>query len=104
MQIYRDETFGPVAALIPFDSDTDITGMANDTIYGLAAYIYTSNIARAWSVAEALEYGMVSLNTPKMTGSPIPFGGYNQSGLGREGSRLGLDEFSQLKYFCWGQD
>jgi aspartate-semialdehyde dehydrogenase len=104
MQIYRDETFGPVAALIPFDSDTDITGMANDTIYGLAAYIYTSNIARAWSVAEALEYGMVSLNTPKMTGSPIPFGGYKQSGLGREGSRFGLDEFSQLKYFCWGQD
>ena len=104
MHIYRDETFGPVAPLIPFDSDTDIAGMANDTIYGLAAYIYTSNVTRAWGVAEALEYGMVSLNTPKMTGPPIPFGGYKQSGLGREGSRFGLDEFSQLKYFCWGQD
>jgi len=104
MLIYREETFGPVAPLIPFDRDTDITGMANDSIYGLAAYIYTSSVARAWDVAEALEYGMVALNTPKMTGPPVPFGGYKQSGLGREGSRFGLDEFTQLKYFCWRKD
>lgn len=101
MRIYREETFGPVAPLIRFDSHTDIVHAANDTIYGLAAYVYTDNVARAWEMFEALDYGMVALNTPKMTGPPIPFGGYKQSGLGREGSRFGLDEFSQLKYFCW---
>lgn len=101
MLVYNEETFGPVAPLTPFDDDVDIARAASDTIYGLAAYIYTSDIARAWDVAEALEYGMVALNTPRMTGAPIPFGGYKQSGLGREGSRLGLDEFSQFKYFCW---
>lgn len=104
MQVYREETFGPVAPLIPFDDDTDIAAKANDTIYGLAAYLYTQDVARAWRTAEALEYGMVALNTPKMTGAPIPFGGYKQSGLGRDGSRFGLDEFSELKYFCWSYE
>jgi succinate-semialdehyde dehydrogenase len=104
MLICKEETFGPVAPLIPFDDSMDIARSANDTIYGLAAYMYTSNVARAWDVAEALEYGMVALNTPKMTGAPIPFGGYKQSGLGREGSRFGLDEFSQIKYFCWAHN
>lgn len=102
MQIYRDETFGPIAPLIRFDDNSEIIGMANDTIYGLAAYIYTTDVARGWKVADALEYGMVALNTPKMTGAPIPFGGYKQSGLGREGSQFGLDEFTEMKYFCWG--
>lgn len=104
MLIYTEETFGPVAPLIPFDDSIDIARVASDTIYGLAAYIYTSDVDRAWDVAEALEYGMVALNTPKMTGAPIPFGGYKQSGLGREGSSLGLDEFSQTKYFCWARN
>jgi succinate-semialdehyde dehydrogenase len=101
MLVCKEETFGPIAPLISYDDEIDIARAANETIYGLAAYIYTSDIARAWDVAEALEYGMVALNTPRMTGAPIPFGGYKQSGLGREGSRLGLDEFTQTKYFCW---
>lgn len=103
MKIYHEETFGPVAPLVPFDDGMDITRLANDTIYGLAAYVYTRDVARVWDVVESLDYGIIAVNSPKMTGAPIPFGGYKQSGLGREGSRFGIEEFSQIKYFCWNR-
>lgn len=102
MKIFHEETFGPVAPIMAFDTEEEVTLLANDTIYGLAAYLYTRDIGCAWRVAEALEYGMIGLNTPKMTGAPIPFGGVKQSGLGREGSRHGLDDYSEIKYFCIG--
>lgn len=100
MDIYYQETFGPVAALIPFDDDDDIVAMANDSEYGLVAYLYTNDSKRTYRISAALNYGMVAVNTPKITGAPIPFGGVKQSGLGREGSRHGLEEFTELKYIC----
>ncbi len=100
MLITREETFGPVAALIPFDGEAEVVAAANDTEYGLAAYVFTRDLARAHRVADALEYGMVGINTVSMTGAPIPFGGIKQSGLGREGSRHGIEEFTELKYLC----
>jgi aspartate-semialdehyde dehydrogenase len=100
MQIYHEETFGPVAPVIPFDSEDEVIKKANDSEYGLAAYLYTNDQSRANRVANALEYGMVALNCVKITGAPIPFGGVKQSGLGREGSRHGMEEFTELKYVC----
>ncbi|MFH1805061.1 MAG: NAD-dependent succinate-semialdehyde dehydrogenase [Pseudomonadota bacterium] len=100
MQIYREETFGPVAAVLPFDDESDVIARANDSEYGLCAYLFTNDHSRANRVANALEYGMVALNCVKITGAPIPFGGVKQSGLGREGSRHGLEEFTELKYVC----
>jgi len=100
MAIYREETFGPVAAVTPFDDGDDIAAMANDTEYGLAAYLYTNDHTRVQRLIAALEYGMVAVNRVKMTGAPIPFGGVKQSGLGREGSRHGLEEYTELKYVC----
>jgi len=100
MDIYYQETFGPVAALIPFDDDDDIVAMANDSEYGLVAYLYTNDVKRTHRISAALNYGMVAVNTPKITGAPIPFGGTKQSGLGREGSRHGLEEFTEIKYIC----
>ncbi len=100
MAIYREETFGPVAGVTPFDDSDDIAAMANDTEYGLASYIYCDNLSRVHRLSAALEYGMVAVNCAKMTGPPIPFGGVKQSGLGREGSTHGLDEYSDLKYVC----
>lgn len=100
MAIYREETFGPVAGVTPFDDSDDIAAMANDSEYGLAGYIYSDNLSRVHRLSAALEYGMVAVNCVKMTGPPIPFGGIKQSGLGREGSMHGLDEYSELKYVC----
>jgi aspartate-semialdehyde dehydrogenase len=100
MAVYREETFGPVAGVTPFDDADDIAAMANDSEYGLASYIYSDNLSRVHRLSAALEYGMVAVNCVKMTGPPIPFGGVKQSGLGREGSRHGLDEYSELKYVC----
>ncbi|OKH88816.1 NAD-dependent succinate-semialdehyde dehydrogenase [Thalassospira sp. TSL5-1] len=100
MQIYHEETFGPVAPVIPFDNEDEVITRANDSEYGLAAYLYTNDHSRANRVANALEYGMVALNCVKITGAPIPFGGVKQSGLGREGSRHGMEEFTELKYVC----
>lgn len=100
MAIYREETFGPVAGVTPFDDSDDIAALANDTEYGLASYIYCNNLSRVHRLSAALEYGMVAVNCVKMTGPPIPFGGVKQSGLGREGSTHGLDEYSDLKYVC----
>jgi aspartate-semialdehyde dehydrogenase len=100
MRIMREETFGPVAAIAPFDSEAEVVARANDTEYGLAAYVFTHDLARAHRCADALEYGMVGVNAVQITGAPIPFGGVKHSGLGREGSRHGFDEYTELKYVC----
>jgi succinate-semialdehyde dehydrogenase/glutarate-semialdehyde dehydrogenase len=102
MQIFREETFGPVAPLIRFSSDAEVIELANRTEYGLASYFYSRDIGRIWRVAEALEYGMVGVNTGLITTEVAPFGGVKQSGLGREGSMYGIDEFVQVKYICFG--
>ncbi|MDR7032727.1 NAD-dependent succinate-semialdehyde dehydrogenase [Mesorhizobium sp. BE184] len=99
-EIMHDETFGPVAAVAPFDSEAEIIGRANATEYGLVAYVVTENGARQLRLARALDYGMVAINRVKITGAPIPFGGIKQSGLGREGSRYGIEAFTDLKYIC----
>ncbi|MCW1412800.1 NAD-dependent succinate-semialdehyde dehydrogenase [Rhizobium sp. 1AS11] len=98
--IMREETFGPVAAIAAFDTEDEVIARANDTEYGLVAYIVTENGARQMRLGRALEYGMVAVNRVKITGAPIPFGGWKQSGLGREGSRHGLEAFTELKYLC----
>ena len=100
MRIHREETFGPVAAVIPFDDGDDIAAMANDSEYGLAAYLFTNDARRIQRLTAALDYGMVAVNRVKMTGAPVPFGGVKQSGLGREGSRHGIEEFTEIKYVC----
>jgi len=102
MRIFHEETFGPVAPVARFRDEAEVVALANDTIWGLAAYFYSRDIGRVWRVAEALEYGMVAVNTPKMTGAAIPFGGVKQSGLGREGSKYGLDDYTEIKYVCMG--
>ncbi|MCP8894523.1 NAD-dependent succinate-semialdehyde dehydrogenase [Shinella daejeonensis] len=98
--IMREETFGPVAAVSAFDSEAEAIARANETEYGLVAYVVTENGARQMRLARALEYGMVAVNRAKITGSPVPFGGWKQSGLGREGARHGMEAFTELKYLC----
>lgn len=100
MKIAREETFGPVAPLFRFDTEEEAIAMANDTEFGLAAYFYTENVRRTWRVAEALEYGMVGHNTGMISNEVAPFGGIKQSGLGREGSHYGIDEYLEVKYLC----
>ena len=100
MLVAREETFGPLAPLFRFDTERDAIGMANDTEFGLAAYFYTRDLARAWRVAEALEYGIVGLNTGLISTEVAPFGGVKESGMGREGSRHGILEYTELKYLC----
>lgn len=100
MQLYRTEIFGPVTSILSFNSDEEAIKMANDTDYGLAAYIYTKDLSRAWRVSEQLEYGMVGVNETKISNEIAPFGGIKQSGIGREGGRYGLNEFLQIKYLC----
>ena len=97
-KITYEETFGPVAPLYKFSSEEEVIKMANDTPFGLASYFYSRDIGRIWRVAEALEYGMVGVNTGMTTKAEIPFGGIKESGLGREGSRYGLDEYLEIKY------
>jgi succinate-semialdehyde dehydrogenase/glutarate-semialdehyde dehydrogenase len=101
MKIFREETFGPVAPLIPFGSDEEAIELANRTEFGLASYFYSRDIGRAWRVAEALEYGMVGINTGLMVTEVAPFGGMKQSGIGREGSKYGIDEYVETKYLCF---
>jgi aspartate-semialdehyde dehydrogenase len=98
--IMREETFGPVAAVTVFDAEDEIIDRANATEYGLVAYVVTENGARQLRMGRALDYGMVAINRVKITGAPIPFGGVKQSGIGREGSRHGLEAFTDLKYLC----
>ncbi|MGB8420752.1 NAD-dependent succinate-semialdehyde dehydrogenase [Paraburkholderia sp.] len=102
MNIAHEETFGPVAAILPFDTEQEVLRRANNSEYGLAAYVYTTALNRAMRMSDGLEYGMVAINTPKFTGAPIPFGGWKQSGLGREGSLHGMHDYMEQKYTCFG--
>ena len=98
MRVAREETFGPVAPLFSFATEAEAIRMANDTEFGLAAYVYTRDLGRSWRVPEALEYGMVGLNTGLISTEVAPFGGIKESGMGREGSRYGLDDYLEIKY------
>jgi succinate-semialdehyde dehydrogenase/glutarate-semialdehyde dehydrogenase len=100
MLVAQEETFGPLAAVFPFDDEESAIEMANDTRYGLASYFYSQNLARVWRVADALEYGMVGINTGAISNAAAPFGGMKASGLGREGGHQGLDEYLETKYLC----
>jgi len=100
MLVTNDETFGPVAPLFRFTDEEDVIEQANDTIFGLASYFYANNLSRVWRVAEALEYGMVGVNTGLISTEVAPFGGVKQSGLGREGSHHGIEDYLELKYIC----
>ncbi len=100
MLVATDETFGPLAPIFTFDDEDDVVEQANDTIFGLAAYFYARDLGRVWRVAEALEYGMVGINTGLMATEVAPFGGVKQSGLGREGSHHGTEDYLEMKYLC----
>ncbi|WHO73497.1 NAD-dependent succinate-semialdehyde dehydrogenase [Rhizobium sp. BT03] len=102
MKVAREETFGPVAPLFRFETAEDVIAQANDTEFGLAAYFYAGDLKKVWRVAEALEYGMIGINTGIMSSETAPFGGIKQSGLGREGSRHGADDYLEMKYLCIG--
>jgi succinate-semialdehyde dehydrogenase / glutarate-semialdehyde dehydrogenase len=102
MRVAREETFGPLAPLFRFQTDDEVIALANDTEFGLAAYFYSRDIGRVWRVAEALEYGMVGINTGLISNEVAPFGGVKQSGLGREGSKYGIEEYLEIKYLCMG--
>ena len=102
MQCAREETFGPVAPLFRFKTEAEAIAMANDTEFGLAAYFFSRDVARCFRVGEALEYGMVGVNTGIMSNEVAPFGGVKQSGIGREGSKYGIEEYLEIKYLCFG--
>ncbi|PWE55696.1 succinate-semialdehyde dehydrogenase (NADP(+)) [Metarhizobium album] len=102
MMVAREETFGPVAPLFKFDTEEQVIEMANDTEFGLASYFYSKDVAKIFRVAEQLEYGMVGINTGLISTEVAPFGGIKQSGLGREGSKYGLEDYTELKYLCLG--
>ena len=102
MKVAREETFGPVAPLFRFYKDEDAVQFSNDTEFGLASYFYSRDIGRIWRVAEDLEYGMVGINTGLISNEVAPFGGMKQSGIGREGSHYGIDEYIEVKYLCFG--
>lgn len=102
MLCFREETFAPLAPIFKFENEQDVIQRANNTEFGLAAYIFTENLQRTFSVAEALQYGMVGINTGLISTTEAPFGGVKASGLGREGSKHGLDEYTELKYLCLG--
>jgi succinate-semialdehyde dehydrogenase/glutarate-semialdehyde dehydrogenase len=103
MVVAREETFGPVAPLFKFDTEADVIAMANDSEFGLAAYFYSRDMARIWRVSEALESGMVGVNTGLISTEVAPFGGVKQSGLGREGSKYGTEDYLEIKYVCMGE-
>lgn len=101
-RVATEETFGPVCALFKFKTEHEAIKLANDTEFGLAAYFFSNDVNRCWRVAEALEAGMIGINTGAISNAVAPFGGIKQSGIGREGSKHGLDEFTELKYLCFG--
>jgi len=101
MRVAREETFGPVAPLFRFTTEAEAIAMANDTEFGLAAYFYSRDVARCWRVGEALEYGMIGVNTGLISNEVAPFGGIKQSGLGREGSKYGIEDYLEIKYLCF---
>ena len=101
MRVAREETFGPVAPLFRFETEAEAVTMANATEFGLAAYFYSRDVARCWRVSEALEYGMVGINTGLMSNEVAPFGGIKQSGIGREGSKYGIEDYLEIKYLCF---
>ena len=101
MRVAREETFGPVAPLFRFETDEEAVRMANDTEFGLAAYFFTRDVARCWRMGEALEYGMVGINTGLISNEVAPFGGIKQSGIGREGSKYGIEDYLEIKYLCF---
>jgi len=101
MQVAREETFGPVAPLFRFDTEAEAVAMANAPEFGLAAYFYSRDVARCWRVGEALEYGMVGVNTGLISNEVAPFGGIKQSGIGREGSKHGIEDYLEIKYLCF---
>ncbi len=103
MKVAREETFGPVAPLFKFEDESDVIAQANDSEFGLAAYFYSNDHRRVWRVAEALETGMVGINTGLISTEVAPFGGVKQSGLGREGSKYGADDYLEIKYLCMGE-
>ncbi|AJE46255.1 NAD-dependent succinate-semialdehyde dehydrogenase [Celeribacter indicus] len=102
MKLAREETFGPLAPLVKFDTEDEVIGWANDSEFGLAGYFYTSDLNRAWRVGEALEVGMVGINTGAISTEMAPFGGVKQSGIGREGSKYGCDDYLEIKNLCFG--
>jgi succinate-semialdehyde dehydrogenase/glutarate-semialdehyde dehydrogenase len=102
MAVAHEETFGPVAPLFRFGDEAEAIRMANDTEFGLAAYFYSRDIGRIWRVAEGVEYGIVGINEGIISNEVAPFGGVKESGIGREGSKYGMDEFLEIKYLCMG--
>jgi succinate-semialdehyde dehydrogenase/glutarate-semialdehyde dehydrogenase len=102
MRIYREEIFGPVAPVLSFSDEAEAIAMANDTEFGLAAYVYTNDLGRVWRVSEGIEFGMVGVNEVGITSEVIPFGGFKESGIGREGSKYGIDDYIETKYICMG--
>ena len=100
--VAREETFGPLAPLFRFTSEADVVAQANDTEFGLAAYFFARDLSRVFRVAEALEYGIIGINTGIISTETAPFGGMKASGLGREGSKYGIDDYLEIKYMCLG--
>ncbi|MEL7533501.1 MAG: NAD-dependent succinate-semialdehyde dehydrogenase [Bacteroidota bacterium] len=103
MDLHQEEIFGPLSPIYRFETEAEVIALANDTPFGLAAYFYGTHYAQIWRVAEALEYGMVGINTGAISTTVAPFGGVKESGIGREGSKYGIEEFVELKYMCWGE-
>ena len=102
MDIFHEEIFGPVASIFKFSNEQEVTSMANDTKFGLAAYVFTNDLGQAWRMAKNIEYGMVGINEIAISSEMIPFGGIKESGNGREGSKYGLEDYTEMKYVCLG--
>ncbi len=102
MRVFREEIFGPIAPLFKFKTEEEAIAMANDTEFGLACYFYSRDIGRIWRVGEGLEYGIVGINEGIISNEMAPFGGIKESGLGREGSRYGIDDYLEIKYVSLG--
>ncbi|MEL6654731.1 MAG: aldehyde dehydrogenase family protein, partial [Bacteroidota bacterium] len=103
MRLHQEEIFGPISPIYRFETEAEVIALANDTPFGLAAYFYGTHYAQIWRVAEALEYGMLGINTGAISTTVAPFGGVKESGFGREGSRYGIEEYLEMKYMCWGE-